>query len=117
MTVINPDDSVREEQFDAESKSAETNGENKKVEIKAESDKPGKDAENLQPSPEENSPNTDGEDLQSSPEKESYWQERTVKDVETMMGLFKDISLEALIVTAETIHKLDMIAEQKLNHA
>ena len=37
MTVINPDDSVRNEQFDAEKISAETNGEIKKAEEKAES--------------------------------------------------------------------------------
>jgi len=37
MTLLNPDDSVRDEQFDAENNSAETNGENNEAEKKAES--------------------------------------------------------------------------------
>jgi len=57
MTVINPDDSVRDEQFDAENESAETNSETNKAETKAESKEEGS--------------TTNGEDLKSEPDKEA----------------------------------------------
>lgn len=47
--------------------------------------------------------------------KDAYWKKKDIQDIEILLSLFENISVEDLEVTARTIGLLDEIASKKIN--
>ncbi|HDZ40091.1 MAG TPA: DUF349 domain-containing protein, partial [Bacteroidetes bacterium] len=134
MTLINPDDSVRDVQFDAEENSAETNNENKKTEkgplpnggdlqsgpgeepdsgSKEPEESPGPDGEEPKEKPLLNGKGSNSEDLQSEPEElpeVDYTGRSKTELVETLELLIENRPLNEIV---DDIDKIKTIFYKK----